>query len=309
MLKTWYIIVNPTSGMGKAKRNWKKINTLLEKYEFEFEFKFSEYTKHETILTKEAIKKGYRKIISIGGDGTLFNILNGVMTQEFINPIDITVGVIPIGTGNDWVRSYQIPLNFENAIQIIKEGYTVKQDIGYIELLDENKSAYFNILVGSGFVGHVVHKTTKIKKVGHFAFALGILLSLAGHKLNTLKIHINDEILITKSLLTVVGNLKYSGGGMQLTKNPNSKDGLLDVTIAKHINKPTIIGNIINLFNGKIVNHRLISNYKTDKLKIEIEDNTESFIQADGEIIGKGGFQIELIPLAVTYIVPKKIIL
>ncbi len=305
MVKTWFIIVNPTSGMGRAKRNWKKINNLLNNYQFDFDYKFSEYSKHETVLVKEAIKKGYRKIISVGGDGTLFNILNGVMTQEFINPLDITVGVIPIGTGNDWVRSHKIPKNSEKAIQIIKEGKTVQQDVGYIELLNENKSAYFNILAGSGFVGHVVHRTNKIKKIGPFAFALGTLLSLASHKLNTLKIHINEEVFTTKSLLTVVGNLKYSGGGMQLTKNSNSLDGMFDVTIAKQINKPTIIGNILNLFNGKIVNHRLISNYKTDKLKIEIEDNTESFVQADGEIIGKGGFQVSLIPLAVTYIVPK----
>lgn len=304
MIHTWYIIVNPTSGMGRAKRSWKKIYALLDKYELDYEYKFSEYSKHETELVKEAIRKGHRKIISIGGDGTLFNILNGVMTQEFINPIDIEIGVIPIGTGNDWTRSYKIPRNFEKAIQIIKTGKTLKQDVGYIELLNENKSAYFNILAGSGFVGHVVHKTTKIKKVGPLAFALGTLLSLAGHKLNTLKIHINDEIINTKSLLTIVGNLKYTGGGMQLTKNPNSLDGLLDVTIAREINKPTIVGNIINLFNGKIVNHRLVSNYKTDKLKIEIKDNSDSFVIADGEMLGKGGYQVELIPLAVTYIVP-----
>lgn len=304
MIHTYYIIVNPTSGMGKAKRNWNKINILLDKYKIDYEYKFSEYSKHETELVKEAIRKGYRKIISIGGDGTLFNILNGVMIQQFINPLDIEIGVIPIGTGNDWTRSHLIPRKFEKAIQIIKAGKTIKQDVGYIELLNENKSAYFNILAGSGFVGHVVHKTNKIKKVGPLAFALGTLLSLAGHKLNTLKIHINDEIINTKSLLTIVGNLKYTGGGMQLTKNPNSQDGLLDITIAKHINKPTIIGNIINLFNGKIVNHRLVSNYKTNKLKIEIQDKGDSFVIADGEMLGKGGYQVELIPQAVTYIVP-----
>ncbi|MCM2301521.1 MAG: diacylglycerol kinase family lipid kinase [Flavobacteriaceae bacterium] len=304
MIHTYYIIVNPTSGMGKAKRNWNKINIFLDKYKIDYEYKFSEYSKHETELVKEAIRKGYRKIISIGGDGTLFNILNGVMIQQFINPLDIEIGVIPIGTGNDWTRSHLIPRKFEKAIQIIKAGKTIKQDVGYIELLNENKSAYFNILAGSGFVGHVVHKTNKIKKVGPLAFALGTLLSLAGHKLNTLKIHINDEIINTKSLLTIVGNLKYTGGGMQLTKNPNSQDGLLDITIAKHINKPTIIGNIINLFNGKIVNHRLVSNYKTNKLKIEIQDKGDSFVIADGEMLGKGGYQVELIPQAVTYIVP-----
>lgn len=305
MIDSFYVIVNPTSGMGKAKRNWKKIQALLIKYQFDFDFKFSEYSKHETELTREAIKKGYRKIISIGGDGTLFNILNGVMSQQFINPVDISIGVIPIGTGNDWTRSHKVPRNFEKAIQIIKSGKTVQQDVGYIELLNENKSAYFNILAGSGFVGHVVHKTTKIKKIGPLSFALGTLLSLTAHKLNTLKIHINDEIINTKSLLTIVGNLRYTGGGMQLTKNPNSIDGLLDITIAQHINKPTIIGNIFNLFNGKIVNHRLVSNYKADKLKIELEDNSDSFVIADGEMLGKGGYQVELIPLAVTYIVPE----
>ena len=291
------------SGMGKARKNWNRIQNLLSKHEFNYSFAFSEYSKHETVLVQNAIKNGYRKFISIGGDGTLFHVLNGVMNQEIVSSLEISIGVIPIGTGNDWSRSYFIPRNIEKAILVIKNKKTIVQDVGLVTLENNNANAYFNTLAGSGFVGHVVHKTNAIKKIGALAFAVGTLLSLAGHKLNAIKASVNNQEIYAKSLLIVVGNLKYAGGGMQLTQNPNGSDGLLDVTIAKNISKIGVIINVLKLFNGKIVNHKNVENFKTTLLKVEITDNSNSYVIADGEMLGEGNYTIQIIPKAVTYFI------
>jgi len=87
---------------------------------------------------QNAIQQGFRNIISVGGDGTLHNIVNGVMMQRYVKSSDITIAVLPIGTGNDWIKTYNIPNNIKRAIDIISERKTILQDIGQIESSRKN---------------------------------------------------------------------------------------------------------------------------------------------------------------------------
>ena len=104
--------------------------------------------------------------------------------------------------------------------------------------------------------------------------------------------------------MVLIGICKYSGGGMQLTKNPNSTDGLLDISYIKDLTLLTILNNIQSLFNGKITNHKLINTYKASTLKINVLDNNKSYIQADGELIGSGDFLVSILPKAINFIIP-----
>ena len=101
----WFLIMNPTSGNGKSKKSWPHISTLLTNHGIRFSYAFTKYSKHESELAQNAIKNGFTKIISVGGDGTLHHIVNGIMSQNFIETTTIQVAVIPIGTGNDWVKN------------------------------------------------------------------------------------------------------------------------------------------------------------------------------------------------------------
>ena len=129
----WFVIINPTSGNGSSKRKWPKIKTELQLNTFDFDFAFTEYANHSKHLVQNSINQGFKKIISVGGDGTLHNIINGVQAQKTINSSEINIGVIPIGTGNDWIKTHDIPLDFKKAISIIKDGNTKQQDLGKIE--------------------------------------------------------------------------------------------------------------------------------------------------------------------------------
>ncbi|MBT8385665.1 MAG: acylglycerol kinase family protein, partial [Bacteroidia bacterium] len=100
MLNCWYIIINPTSGNGAAVKKWNKIKSHLTRLKIPFAHSFSSYSNHEEILVSEALKIGHRKIICVGGDGTLHHIINGIMTQNHAVISELIVGVIPIGTGN-----------------------------------------------------------------------------------------------------------------------------------------------------------------------------------------------------------------
>jgi len=304
MVSKWFVIINPTSGNGTSKKKWPLIFNELKKQQIDFEYSFSEYKKHSYKLIQNAILQGFTKFICIGGDGTLHNIVNGILSLNPIYISEIKIGIIAIGTGNDWVKNYNIPTNYKKAIEIIKNEHTIKQDIGKINLTAENKIVYFNNLAGIGFDGYVVHKVHKYKNLGSLAYITGAIVSLTSYKKPMLEILFNNTKIKSKTLMLLIGICKYSGGGMQLTKNSNPTDGLFDITFITYFYLLEVLKNIQNLFNGKITNHTLVKNYKTSELKVNILDNQTTYIQADGELIGSGNFSVSILPKALNFIIP-----
>lgn len=312
MNKKWFVIVNPTSGNGASRKKWPLIFNELKQQQFNFEFTITTHKYHAENLVQNAINKGFKKFICVGGDGTLHAIVNGILSvntenisTSLNNLSEIKIGIIPIGTGNDWVKTYTISKNYKEVIKIIKAEHTKKQDIGKITLIPKNKVFYFNNLAGIGFDGFVVNKVHKFKNLGSLAYLSGALVSLFSYKKPLLEITFNSKVLKSKTLLLFVGICKYCAGGMQLTKNPNPTNGLFDITFVKNITLFQIIANIPGLFNGKIIEHKIVKNYKSNHLKIKVLDNHETFIQADGELIGSGDFIVNLLPKALSFIVPK----
>ena len=162
MLNSFFIVVNPHSGNSNFKKSWEKITYILKLKNINFSYSFTEYRKHEVILVDKAIEQGYRNIISVGGDGTLHHVVNGIMKQRYIKTSKIKLGVIPLGTGNDWIRTYNIPNSIEKSIDVILKNTTVLQDIGCITLLN-GKKEYFNNLAGTGYDGYVVKNLNYLK--------------------------------------------------------------------------------------------------------------------------------------------------
>ena len=300
MLNSFFIVVNPHSGNSNFKKSWEKITYILKLKNINFSYSFTEYRKHEVILVDKAIEQGYRNIISVGGDGTLHHVVNGIMKQRYIKTSKIKLGVIPLGTGNDWIKTYNIPNSIEKSIDVILKNTTVLQDIGCITLLN-GKKEYFNNLAGTGYDGYVVKNLNYLKKMGSLAFLVSGLYSLFSYKKTKYKIIINNKTINEQCLMILFGICKYSGGGLRVTKDPNPKDGLLDITIVKNISFLDLLFNIPKLYNGDIIHHRKVTNYKTRELKIL--DNYNSTIEADGEIIGNGSLNVTIKQNAVLFLI------
>ncbi len=301
-INTWFLIVNPSSGNKNFKNSWNEIKYLLNLKKIQYSFAFSQYTKHEVELVREVIKKGYKIIISVGGDGTLHHVINGVMTQTYIKTNKVKIGIIPLGTGNDWIKTYNIPNSIEKSIAIIKKNTTILQDIGCITLLN-GKKEYFNNLAGIGYDGYVVKNLKYLKKVGSIAFLLSGLYSLLSYRKKKYTITIGDETLKEECLMIIFGICKYSGGGLKVTKYPNPTDGLLDITIVKKFSFFNLLFNLPKLYNGNIVHHKKVDNYKVKELNI-INDN--SIIEADGEVVGYGSLDVTILQNAVQFLVKKR---
>lgn len=303
MNNIWYVILNPTSGNGKGLKNLDRLKYLFLKYNIPVKIVKSKFSKHEKILTQDAIKKGFYKIISVGGDGTLHHIINGVMSQSKVKTSSIKIAVIPLGTGNDWAKTYNIPSNMELAIKIIKSEKFIYQDIGKINLIDSNDNFYFNNIAGVGFDAYVVNKVNSIKQLGAMAYLIGGITSFINFKQSNLSIELDKIKEISKIFMINIGLCKYSGGGLRLTDHDNHKEGFFDVTVIKEIKLLKVLLNIKKLFNGNLRKLKEVNFSNNKVIIIKIKDTHIPYIQADGEIIGKGNSVFTVVNKAIKFIV------
>lgn len=295
-----FLIVNPNAGQKNFKRSWQSIQNILNSKNIDFSFEFTKQQKDEISLVDKAVQKGFRNIIVVGGDGTLHHTVNGIMGQRYIKSSDIKLGIIPLGTGNDWVRTYHIPNSIEESIDIILNNETDFQDIGKI-IYSNGKEEYYNNLAGIGYDGYVVNKLNSLKRFGSIAYLLSGLQGLLFYKKNRFQIKFNNHQVEEKCLMILFGICQYSGGGMQMTKESNPKDGFLDLTIAKNFSFFDLVLNLPGLYNGNIVNHKKVETHKVTSVEIEELSSTASYIEADGELIGKGSLKVSLIPEAIQF--------
>lgn len=298
----WFLIVNKNAGNGNFDKLFTQIKTSLQAHNINYEFALTEYSKHEIVLVHKAIAEGFRNIISVGGDGTLHHVVNGIMTQKHCATTDITVGVIPLGTGNDWIKTHNIPKDINKAVSIIAKQQITTQDIGYLEL-ENNTTAYFNNVAGIGYDGYVVNKLNKLKRFGGIAYLLSGLWGMLFYKKTIFEVVVNNTTYTTKCLMTLFGICRYSGGGMQLTDYKKHNDGLFDITLGKNLGLLDLIINLNKLYNGQIVNHNKVDTYLSNKLLITpLETTNQAFIEADGELIGTGKVAVSLIPKALNFV-------
>lgn len=301
MNKTWFIIFNPTSGGGKSKNKLKNITALFNQFKLKATTVCTQYPHHEEALVKEAIKEGFTQFVCVGGDGTIHHIINGIMKQSYIKSDKIKLAVIPTGTGNDWVKNYNIPRNMVKAVQLIKKTNYLLQDIGRVTLLENNKQVFFNNAAGIGFDAYVVKNINKYKKWASFAYLFAALFSFKGYKNRRFTIFTDSKNTETDVFLIAIGICKYSGGGMQLTDYKDHKKSYFDVTLINPIKLSKVILNISKLYNGHIRQLNEVDCFHTKEFKTI--GNTLSYIQADGELIGQGDALISIVPKAIQFVI------
>jgi len=220
----WLVIVNPNEGNGKGKKDWEIIAALLKKADIDFFVRFTERKSQAIDFSMEGIAAGYRKIITVGGDGTLNEVVNGVFSNITCPTNDISLGLIPVGTGNDWGRMFGIPLNYEKAIAIIKENKQLVHDIGLVNFFirSEKFNRHFINIAGLGFESVVVRRTNIQKDKGlggKLIYFYNLVMSLLSYQNTKAEVTIDGEKINADVFSINVGNGRYCGGGMRQTPN------------------------------------------------------------------------------------------
>lgn len=301
MKDVWYIIFNPVSGGGKNKKQITSIKNMLVSDHLQFKIKWTEYPHHEELLVKNAIIAGYRKFICIGGDGTLHHMVNGIMSQNQVASHKILLAVIPVGTGNDWVKNYNISSKPEKAIKTIINNKVIFQDIGRIVFKKSHKEKFFVNAAGIGFDAFVVKNISAFSKWGSLAYIFAALSSLKVFKPQKFIFNTDTNNFNADMFLISIGLCKFSGSGMQLTDYKNHKNGFFDITYISTIKISQVIRHIFKLYFGGIKNIKESQCFRGKA--INTVNNNSSYIQADGELLGKGDVSINLIPKAIQFII------
>jgi YegS/Rv2252/BmrU family lipid kinase len=307
----WLTIVNPNAGKGKGSRDWKRISELMRNAGLIYEVRFTEAKEHAIRITREGIQDGFRKIVTIGGDGTLHEVVNGILGAGSLSSPDISIGLIPVGTGNDWGKMFGIPLNYEKAVSILSEGRQMRHDIGKVSFLDgkTERSRYFINIAGLGFESVVVRRTNAQKDLGRggkLIYFYNLLISMLSYRNTPAEITVDGERKSASVFSVNVGNGRYCGGGMRQTPDAIPDDGLLDVTVINGIGKLEIIRNLSILYNGKILDHPKIDGYKCKNLKVTSDQIL--WVEADGESLGHTPAEFSIIPSAVNIIYGTRLI-
>ena len=303
MFDGWFIIANPFSNSGKTSEIIDLVVKRLQSNLISHQIRLTERSGDEIEFVKAATQAGYNKILAIGGDGTVQKVVAGITIQKNIPMEKMIFGLIPSGTGNDWAKSKNIPSNVSDAISLLINGSINEQDIGMAKIIgnSETKTRYFVTYSGVGFDSFMLEKIKNYKWLGKLSYLVCAIMNFTKYKNVALEVVTSKTKIDTSVFLLGVGICKYTGGGMQLIKDPKGNDGLLNITIAQEFSKFDIIRNFFNLFNGSIFKEQKVLTLLDSSIKIRAK-NGSLMCQGDGEIFGAGEIEYSVIKKGLRYL-------
>ncbi|MCB9232199.1 MAG: diacylglycerol kinase family lipid kinase [Bacteroidia bacterium] len=302
----WTCIVNPCAGSGRGARHWEKISQLLRREGIPYEVLQTQHSGHAEALASQAIHRGDRKIVAVGGDGTSSEVANGILRQEAVNPLEVKMAVIPVGTGNDWGRTIGIPSHYIAAMRLLKKEKTIVTDVGTVRWKVDGKPRmrYFVNIAGMGFEAYAGVRINEKKNKGNagkIAYLSGLVSALGSYHALPVKV-VMEGISLKRDIFTMaIGICQYNGGGMRQCPQAIYNDGLLDVTIIDRVSKFKVVANLPRIFTGSFVRLNEVNQFRTQSVSVICKENF--LLEIDGENIGHGPAEFGILPQALRVVV------
>ncbi len=284
-------IVNPRSSNGRTGRRWRKLLPVVRKHFGDsFEYTNTEYAFHAASLARRGIDEGYTNIISVGGDGTINEVLNGFFRNGKLINGNVALGILPIGTGADFARYLALPATDEERIKRLKEPKLSKIDVGkaeYRSLNGDMTTRYFINILDFGIGGAVVERVNRTTKLfgGKMSFLWSIFLTLPSYKNKHITYRLDDGVWQEKVLNNfIVANGAYFGGGLHPAPHARIDDGFFDIVLFGDVTLFEALRNLPHLRKGKHLAHPKI--FSTRAAAIEARSGETIYIDIDGECAG-----------------------
>ena len=294
LVAKYALIVNLIARNGRCRRLWPDIENRLKGAEVEYRAYFTEKAGHAQELAREAAQSGYDTVVSVGGDGTLSEVVNGIYGTG------ATLGVIPAGSGNDFCRAFAFDLkDLDLSCDILLSGISRPVDVGRVD------GRYFINVGGAGFdaeVGNMANIWGKKYFPGFLAYVASILRVLLSFSPRELTITLDDQEIQRRAWLVAVGNAQYFGGGLRVTPNADVSDGLFDVCVVGETSKLELLRVLPRVCKGEHLGHPAVDVYRASQ--VTISGPGELVSQADGEIIGHLPVQFSIAEMQLQVILP-----
>jgi diacylglycerol kinase (ATP) len=290
------VILNPIAGRGAGSRLAADIAATLRQEGLDFDLVSTERPHHATELAREAARQGAGVVIAVGGDGTVHEVLNGLLPAS-PGADGVGLGVLPIGTGNDFAYGAGLPLDWRQAARVVARGQSRILDVDRVQA-DDEAPLYFGNGVGIGFDAIVNIESRKIKRLrGFLVYLVAVFKTLAVYyAAPQTTVCVDERELAQPSLMISVMNGRRIGSGFYTTPDARMDDGRLDVCIAGKVGRLRMVGFVPQFMRGSHVGDRKVTMAGGQRIAVVSEMPWASHV--DGEIYGVGArrFEIELLP-------------
>ena len=305
MTTNWCIIVNPCSGKKIYQQGIKSLQKALQACNQTSELQFTQREGHAVELARQAVNSGYKQLIVIGGDGTLNEVINGILSSDCASPEEIVVAAIPSGTGNDWIRQWNITRK-TNLFDYFSFGKRTLVDVGVVTEKEGTNRRYFLNALGLGFDGDVVFRADRLRNwVGaqSWTYLVSVFLSVFKLRYSQLCIETGKDRIEGDVLTICIGNGCYTGGGLMQTPKANPCDGVFDVMLLQRIRLKDIPSLLNALLKRKIDTHPAVKTFRSNTISISALQPVRS--ETDGVLLTMDyPVEIKLLPQKIQFLVP-----
>lgn len=296
------VILNPSAGRGRAGRLWDQWRSDIEGVLGPCEVFRSAAPREAMALTRAAILGGHTRIISAGGDGTHFEVLNGCMDGDSpINP-DVTVAYLPLGSGADFTRSLHVHRSRESVLQLLGDWNAKPMDIVRVELTGfdgQPASFVFQNIARAGIGADVVARAERSQKRlgGFYTFMVSTVQSILTYRHKPVRIEMNGALIEQRFMELVVANGMFDGGGMRTAPHAVLDDAQLEVYLYGRISLGDALGSLYRIYVGTMMDRPDVVQYHQAKT-LHAESSERVLLEADGEMLGTLPARFTVLPLA-----------
>jgi diacylglycerol kinase (ATP) len=280
------LVVNSRAGKGAVAKSLPELESHLRQRGLEYEVRKTEGPGHASVLARAALEEGKRFVVAVGGDGTIHEVVNGMIKDDKPILADAVLGVVAAGTGCDFIKTFGIPAMPGHAAAHLDGPESFPIDIGKITYQQDGETVtrYFANIAEVGIGAAVVAKAAKLPRfLGPTVYFFAFWMELRRHRIAQVKVDLVDRVYDGYMNNLVVANGQFFGGGMKVAPKAAPTDGLLDIQI-EHARKREAIAIMPKIYKGTHVPHPDIEEAK--RVKVSIEADRPLPIEADGEVLG-----------------------
>jgi len=293
-----FIIVNPAAGRGRARKAWEStLRPMLRSGGLSFEEVYEDRPGAAVPLAAQAAREGYAIVTVVGGDGTVHEVLNGVLAAPAA--AQPALAVIPGGTGNDFARGVGIPKDMVTAARLLLDRAQRRRvDVGRVN------DRYYGTISGVGFDAEVAAEVNRWPKwvAGTIVYTAGILKKLITYRCAPARITIDGDTVELSMFLLAAANTAWYAGGMYMAPHARPDDGRLEIILARDLTKAETLRILPQVFSGAHLRHPKVSHRAGTEVRVE--SDIPLSIHADGETVGRVPAVFRTVPQALEVLVP-----
>lgn len=283
----WLAIVNPASGASRARKVWPAIERALHAAGIAFDVAHTSNVQDGMDIARRAAHQGRRRLLAAGGDGSVNDVLNGVMDAGLAPDDIVTLAPVPLGTGNDWARSLGIRRDPQSVAAAIASNRTMLHDVGVIDFpaaqAASRRRCWFINVAGAGFDAHVIGQLPR-QVPSALAYLGGALRGLATYRSPEFRITTDQAVVEDRLLLAFVANAQYCGNRMHVAPTAQPDDGLFDVIAIRDVALGAVLMKLAKLYRGTILGDPVVRHWRAAAVRVDASPPV--MVQADGQLLG-----------------------